>query len=612
MLLPVLFVAILAVLGLSGFFGAKANAATKFPAGDMRILQAPEIEHVSVIDGEDEEFEYNVLRNSAVDTGEHYKYLSEDEKIIYRALYTIVKNKKYIPYATNTYGVPASDFSEYAYTLHEGSSSMMDESFNSELNIAKQALYFDHPGNVEYYMCWPEYLYSRTHYSVTGSISKYEDIIIVKANYDDTQFASLDNQISASLNTWKNELATEGLISSWKAITEMKIHDYYAAQLTYDHDCADDNTDTGYFNVSHTAYGALCGENKCVCDGYSSGFMMIMNNLANPVNTMVISGYGGGGGHAWNIVKLDGRWYELDTTWASTAGNNATWFNKTTSQFTGLEHIRVTNGYSGFRMPKAYGTHYTRSYIESHNESNMEHDTYVELTGISISPTSKSMITGEQVAFSVSFTPANASTKDYYVSSSDNNVATISGNYIVAIGPGDAVITVESEENRLEATCVVTVQAPVKDTGSKIANSNKSIYIVTSKDEQTVSYSGTANKNETSCNIPDSITDENGVEYSVTAVADNAYKGGKKLKKVTIPATVKVIGKNAFKNCKNLKTININATSLTKVKSGAFKGIKANAKITISAPSKKVYNKVVKMFKKAGAKTQKYKFKKTK
>ena len=68
----------------------------------------------------------------------------------------------------------------------------------------------------------------------------------------------------------------------------------------------------GYIpRVSHTAKGALV-KKIAVCDGYAHAFQMIMKKLKIPCRFVV--GSSGGVGHAWNMVKLGGKWYHVDVT----------------------------------------------------------------------------------------------------------------------------------------------------------------------------------------------------------------------------------------------------------------------------------------------------------
>lgn len=187
-------------------------------------------------------------------------------------------------------------------------------------------------------------------------------------------------------------------------------------------------------------------------------------------------------------------------------------------------------------------------------------------------------------------------------------------------------------------------------------------YKVTSADaaNPTVEYDGPEDATVAALVIPDTVTDANGVEYKVTKIADDAFKGNSALTELTIGANITEIGKNAFTNCANLKTVTVNSSSITKIGANAFSGdkklttvdlskskvtsigknafsgckklktikinanklstvgknafknVKKNAKITIYAKNEKTYDKVVKKLEKSGAKSVKYVFKKKK
>lgn len=95
-----------------------------------------------------------------------------------------------------------------------------------------------------------------------------------------------------------------------------------------------------------------------------------------------------------------------------------------------------------------------------------------------------------------------------------------------------------------------------------------------------------------------------GRQYNVTEISAGAFQNcRKKLKKVTIGASVESIGKNAFKGCKKLKTVAVkNKSALKKVGSGAFrktaKGIAV--KLPKSLKKAKSYKNLKKQIRKAG------------
>ena len=93
--------------------------------------------------------------------------------------------------------------------------------------------------------------------------------------------------------------------------------------------------------------------------------------------------------------------------------------------------------------------------------------------------------------------------------------------------------------------------------------------------------------------IPSTIT-VNGISCKVTSIAANAFKGQKKLKKVTFGANVTTIGKKAFFNCSSLKKITVKSKVLKKVGAKAFSKINSNAKVKVPKNKKKAYKKVFK------------------
>ncbi|MCM1498966.1 MAG: leucine-rich repeat domain-containing protein [Clostridium sp.] len=134
-----------------------------------------------------------------------------------------------------------------------------------------------------------------------------------------------------------------------------------------------------------------------------------------------------------------------------------------------------------------------------------------------------------------------------------------------------------------------------KSTGKKTEPTevtvSKAVYKITSKKKRTVSYKGSKKKKISSVTIPAKIKIK-GTSYKVTAIADNAFKGNKNLKKVTIGKNITSIGKNAFKGCSRLKSININSSKITKVGKNAFKGIPKRPKVKTPKGKKVQYQKL--------------------
>lgn len=87
------------------------------------------------------------------------------------------------------------------------------------------------------------------------------------------------------------------------------VHDYLVLNTAYDY--------KNYLNgtipeSSYTAKGAI-DKGKAVCEGYAKAFLCFMNMLDIPCK--MVSGRGNGGDHAWNLVKIDKKWFQIDVTW---------------------------------------------------------------------------------------------------------------------------------------------------------------------------------------------------------------------------------------------------------------------------------------------------------
>ncbi len=127
-------------------------------------------------------------------------------------------------------------------------------------------------------------------------------------------------------------------------------------------------------------------------------------------------------------------------------------------------------------------------------------------------------------------------------------------------------------------------------------------YTVTKKTdtvrEVTVINVDESEKSRKTISIPDTVTICRKV-YKVVGVEKNAFKGMKKLKKVTVGKNVKKIDSNAFRNCKKLTTVKIKSKNCTFSGKGMWKG--TSKKLTVKVP-KSSLKKMQKRLKKTGLK----------
>ena len=117
---------------------------------------------------------------------------------------------------------------------------------------------------------------------------------------------------------------------------EKTLHDRLAAKASYE---SADN--------AHNAYGAIV-EGKAVCEGYAEAYQYLLQ-LAG-LQSFIITGTstnpstGMPEGHAWNIVKVDGKFYHVDLTWDDQGERLFyAYFNKTDSRISEDHSITATS-----------------------------------------------------------------------------------------------------------------------------------------------------------------------------------------------------------------------------------------------------------------------------
>ena len=115
------------------------------------------------------------------------------------------------------------------------------------------------------------------------------------------------------LTNAEQERAVEDIVASImstiepEAMTDFEkvkfVNDYIVKNTIYSEDSV---------ASSHSAY-AVAYEGKGVCQGYALFAQKLLQELG--MESMYVVGEVYTGGHAWNLVKVDGQWYHMDTTW---------------------------------------------------------------------------------------------------------------------------------------------------------------------------------------------------------------------------------------------------------------------------------------------------------
>lgn len=106
--------------------------------------------------------------------------------------------------------------------------------------------------------------------------------------------------------------ADDGIEDAGLAVNEydtvMRIHDYIVKKCRYI-----EENESGY---CATAYGCLV-ENEANCEGYAKAFDLLASRMG--LESVLVTGTTDDGeNHAWNQVKVDGNWYNIDVTWDDT------------------------------------------------------------------------------------------------------------------------------------------------------------------------------------------------------------------------------------------------------------------------------------------------------
>ncbi|WP_446897289.1 transglutaminase domain-containing protein [Clostridium sp. LBM24168] len=173
----------------------------------------------------------------------------------------------------------------------------------------------------------------------SGTIERENDSSVkmtINFKYDGTknELIQKNNEVNREVKRIVSSVTNSGMKDYEK---ELALHDYVVNNAKYD-----ERADVDINSMpedSYTAYGILV-KGTGVCQGYADAMYRLLNE-AGIENTMVIGEANNGTGwigHAWNIVKIQGKYYQLDTTWDDPVSYNGSnilshsYFNVTDSR----------------------------------------------------------------------------------------------------------------------------------------------------------------------------------------------------------------------------------------------------------------------------------------
>ena len=219
-----------------------------------------------------------------------------------------------------------------------------------DLSKSIDAVLNDHPE-----LFWLDNKYSYTYDPDDGSIKE-----ITFDFYDFADTPEKLHKAKVDMEAKADIVISETRSKTTMVERELYIHDYICQNTAYD--------ETAPYNQS--AYSCLI-LNKSVCAGYARAFQYLMSRAGficyyvagrtEGLNGQIIGGSDEGGSHSWNMVVIEGSYYNVDCLWDDTASDTYgsaiyPFFNLTDEAF--IYHVRNSMAAG---LPKCNGTKYKYS-----------------------------------------------------------------------------------------------------------------------------------------------------------------------------------------------------------------------------------------------------------
>ena len=157
----------------------------------------------------------------------------------------------------------------------------------------------------------PDIFYAPNRVGISYSYNSKGNIIscklVINYDYDTNTLNKMINTFSSKVNEIKNNYLN-GITDPLQL--EYEIYDYIINNTEYDLENFNNNTVPA---ISHTAYGSLIN-GVAVCDGYAKAAKLLFNIVGIESGIIISDPMN----HAWNYVKINGKYYHLDLTWEDT------------------------------------------------------------------------------------------------------------------------------------------------------------------------------------------------------------------------------------------------------------------------------------------------------
>ena len=230
--------------------------------------------------------------------GYYYSQLNSESKIIYDKLYENKDNLK-----TGNYKIEfGKSFNDLLNT--ENGSEQLTKIFQSAWDA------FSYDNMDAFYIDIQKFLLITESKTIFGKTTYYISVGSGDEGYLISDFTSKEQVDLALKYIDKNVNTLIANLKDYDNYTKVKyVHNWIVENLEYD-------TTLSKSNIRNI-YGALKNK-EVVCEGYAKLFKYILDKLNIPC--VLISGEaqnstGKTESHAWNYVKLNGKWYAVDVTW---------------------------------------------------------------------------------------------------------------------------------------------------------------------------------------------------------------------------------------------------------------------------------------------------------
>lgn len=125
------------------------------------------------------------------------------------------------------------------------------------------------------------------------------------SDYDRAIFDAAKNVLDGALRDGMSDYEKEETLYSWII-------------QNIDYDWSHNDVMASTPRESFTPYGGLVNR-TAVCLGYATAVQLLMDLAGVECITVVGAAFRSTGDHAWNMVRLDGNWYCVDSTWDANA-----------------------------------------------------------------------------------------------------------------------------------------------------------------------------------------------------------------------------------------------------------------------------------------------------